>query len=145
MIKKYAKGLVVLLGAMAAVGDASAAISSDRTSAGDGNRHTGCTLLIDIREAPPGSSQYFVTGSIIIPGQYPAPGGVYDPPGYTASLTLDQALKVAGSEWYHSLPCTGQDGGYPSCDLVRYGPSSDEQNVYSGSGIVRCNKDGSAN
>lgn len=96
-----------------------------------------CTLLITVREAYVG--QWFATGSIIIPRLFPYPGGAYDPPsGAAGPHSLEKALDVADSYWYHSMPCTGHPGGYPSCDVVKYGPSNHPQNLYSGSGIVHC-------
>lgn len=103
------------------------------------HRPRRCTLLITVREQwPSGSGIYWTTGSIIIPGAFPAPGGVYDPPGAAGPHDLDDALAVAGSDWYHSLPCVGQQGGYPSCDVVRYGPSNLPGNQYTGHGVVQC-------
>mgnify|MGYP001194040864 CR=1 FL=1 len=95
-----------------------------------------CTLLIKVREAYAG--EWDVTGSLIIPDLYPFPVGAYDPPGRAGPHTLQMALRVADSHWYHSLPCSGQVGGYPSCDVVKYGPEDHPQNVYTGHGIVRC-------
>ena len=101
-------------------------------------RRFRCTFLITVTETwPPGSNQYWLHGRIIIPPMFPS--GAYSPPGTAGPHSLEDALALANSDWYHSQPCTGHAGGYPSCAVVRFGPDDVPGNIYTGSGVVSCN------
>jgi hypothetical protein len=100
------------------------------------HRRHHCILKIRINE---NLGRYFVSGILVIPGLYNQ-GGVYDPSNFLTGGTLQQAQAVASSPSYHSQPCVGQQGGYPSCATVRVAPLEISGNLYTGRNFINCRR-----